>query len=248
MIANYQPYGNYYDGFEYFCPWVRCRSKAHYPSNTTAEMALSARNQFTGRVTKITRGDVVGQVVVDIGCGNSISSVITTASIDQLRLRVGSQVRVVVKSTSVMIMSSSSNMASNSNNMMPDSNKMMPNSNNMIPNFNNMIPNSNKMMPNSNKMMPNSNNTMPNSNKMMPNSNVKSDKEKSKMTLSARNQLKGKVTKITQGDVVSQILVDTGCKNLVSSVITTASLKDLGIKVGSEVKAVIKSTDVMIMK
>ncbi|BAH07489.1 hypothetical protein CKR_2438 [Clostridium kluyveri NBRC 12016] len=68
------------------------------------------------------------------------------------------------------------------------------------------------------------------------------------MTLSARNQLKGKVTKITQGDVVSQILVDTGCKNLVSSVITTASLKDLEIKVGSEVKAVIKSTDAMIMK
>lgn len=241
MIANYQPYGNYYDGFEYFCPWVRYSSKAHYPSNTTAEMALSARNQFAGRVTKITKGDVVGQVVVDIGCGNSMSSVITTASIDQLRLRVGSQVRVIVKSTSVMIMSSSSNMASNSNNMMPDSNKMMPNSNNMMPNSNNM-------MPNSNNMMPNSNNMMPNSNKMMPNSNVKSDKEKSKMTLSARNQLKGKVTKITKGDVVSQILVDTGCKNLVSSVITTASLKDLGIKVGSEVKAVIKSTDVMIMK
>ena len=233
MIANYQPYENYYNNFQYFCPWVRYRSKSHHSSNTTTKMALSARNQFIGKISKIIKGTVVGQVVVDIGCGNSMSSVITTASIEELGLRVGLRVRVIVKSTSVMIMNSSSNMASNSNNMMPDSNNMMPNSNNMTPNSNNIMPNSNNMMPNSSNMMPNS--------------NAKSDKQKTKMTLSARNQLKGKVTKITQGDVVSQVIIDIGCKNSVSSVITTASLKDLGIRVGSNVKAVIKSTDVMIM-
>ena len=233
MIANYQPYENYYNNFQYFCPWVRYRSKSHHSSNTTTEMALSARNQFIGKISKIIKGTVVGQVVVDIGCGNSMSSVITTASIEELGLRVGLRVRVIVKSTSVMIMDSSSNMASNSNNMMPDSNNMMPNSNNMTPNSNNIMPNSNNMMPNSSNMMPNS--------------NAKSDKQKTKMTLSARNQLKGKVTKITQGDVVSQVIIDIGCKNSVSSVITTASLKNLGIRVGSNVKAVIKSTDVMIM-
>ncbi|WP_368488216.1 molybdopterin-binding protein [Clostridium sp. BJN0013] len=226
MIDNCRAGQNYYDGLEYFCPWVRYHPNAYYPPNVTAEMALSARNQFKGRVVKINKGDVVGQVLIDIGCGNSISSVITTASIRDLRLSVGSQVRAIVKSTNVMIMDSSSNMTPNSN--------IMPNPSNKMPNSNNIMPNSNKLMPNSNKLMPNS--------------NVKSDKEKSKMALSARNQLKGKVTKITQGDVVSQVLIDIGCRNSVSSVITTTSLKDLGIKLGSEVKAVIKSTDVMIMK
>ncbi|WP_333887469.1 TOBE domain-containing protein, partial [Clostridium sp.] len=168
MIANYQPYENYYNNFQYFCPWVRYRSKSHHSSNTTTEMALSARNQFIGKISKIIKGTVVGQVVVDIGCGNSMSSVITTASIEELGLRVGLRVRVIVKSTSVMIMNSSSNMASNSNNMMPDSNNMMPNSNNMTPNSNNIMPNSNNMMPNSSNMMPNSSNMMPNSSNMMP--------------------------------------------------------------------------------
>ncbi|WP_333861132.1 TOBE domain-containing protein, partial [Clostridium sp.] len=170
MIANYQPYENYYNNFQYFCPWVRYRSKSHHSSNTTTKMALSARNQFIGKISKIIKGTVVGQVVVDIGCGNSMSSVITTASIEELGLRVGLRVRVIVKSTSVMIMNSSSNMASNSNNMMPDSNNMMPNSNNMTPNSNNIMPNSNNMTPNSNNIMPNSNNMMPNSSNMMPNS------------------------------------------------------------------------------
>lgn len=65
--------------------------------------------------------------------------------------------------------------------------------------------------------------------------------------LSARNQLKGTVSKITEGAVNSIVEVDIGCGHKVTSVITMASLKDLGIRVGSPVTAIIKSSDVILM-
>ncbi|MBV4419852.1 TOBE domain-containing protein [Clostridium tyrobutyricum] len=65
---------------------------------------LSARNQFGGRIVELNEGDVVGRVTVDIGCRNIASSVITSASISQLGLKVGSTVKVVIKSTDVMLM------------------------------------------------------------------------------------------------------------------------------------------------
>ena len=62
-------------------------------------MELSARNQFKGRVTSITRGGVVAEVVVDIGHGNEIVSVITNGSAERLNLKVGSEVTAVIKAT-----------------------------------------------------------------------------------------------------------------------------------------------------
>lgn len=74
------------------------------PSNANHEMKLSARNQFKGKVIKVKEGDVLGQVLVDIGCGNLMSSVITTDSVHELGIKVGSDVKAVVKSTEVMLM------------------------------------------------------------------------------------------------------------------------------------------------
>lgn len=65
--------------------------------------------------------------------------------------------------------------------------------------------------------------------------------------LSARNQLRGTVIKVTEGAVNSIVEVDIGCGHKVTSVITMASLKDLGIRVGSTVTAIIKSSDVILM-
>jgi molybdopterin-binding protein len=66
-------------------------------------MELSARNQFKGRVTSITRGGVVAEVVVDIGHGNEIVSVITNGSIERLNLQVGSEVTAIIKATEVIL-------------------------------------------------------------------------------------------------------------------------------------------------
>lgn len=74
--------------------------------NSTKEAisGFSARNQFPGTVTQVTKGDVVGEVAVDIGCGDIASAIITTTSINNLGLKAGSKVIVVVKATEVMIM------------------------------------------------------------------------------------------------------------------------------------------------
>ena len=73
--------------------------------------------------------------------------------------------------------------------------------------------------------------------------------ERSAMSISAinvRNQFRGKVKEIIEGSVVSEIDVETPAGLIVTSVITTRSVKDLGLVVGKEVIALVKSTEVSI--
>jgi molybdopterin-binding protein len=64
---------------------------------------LSARNQLRGTVVAI-RGDaVLSEVVVRLGDGQEITSVITRRSVEQLGLRRGQDVVAVIKSTEVML-------------------------------------------------------------------------------------------------------------------------------------------------
>ncbi len=65
-------------------------------------MALSARNQLSGTIEEIQLGDIMAHVVVKVG-ENLIESVITRTSAEELKLKKGDSVRVVVKSTEVMI-------------------------------------------------------------------------------------------------------------------------------------------------
>jgi molybdopterin-binding protein len=65
-------------------------------------MALSARNQLRGRITKITLGDIMAHVVVKVG-KNTIESVITRRSAESMKLEKGDTVEVVIKSTEVML-------------------------------------------------------------------------------------------------------------------------------------------------
>jgi molybdopterin-binding protein len=65
-------------------------------------MALSARNQLPGKIKEIHIGDIMAHVVVKVG-DNLIESVITRNSAEELKLKKGDKVRVVVKSTEVMI-------------------------------------------------------------------------------------------------------------------------------------------------
>ena len=48
------------------------------------------------------------------------------------------------------------------------------------------------------------------------------------MKLSARNQFKGKVVEIKEGAVNGTVKIDIGGGNIISSVITMASIKELG--------------------
>jgi molybdopterin-binding protein len=67
------------------------------------------------------------------------------------------------------------------------------------------------------------------------------------MALSARNQLQGTIEELKVGDIMAHVVVRVG-DNLIESVITRASAEALGLKRGDRVRAVIKSTEVMIQK
>jgi molybdopterin-binding protein len=66
------------------------------------------------------------------------------------------------------------------------------------------------------------------------------------MKLSARNVLKGKVVKVTQGAVNSEIILEVAPGLQVVSIITRQSAETLGLAEGSEAYAVIKASNVMI--
>jgi molybdopterin-binding protein len=66
------------------------------------------------------------------------------------------------------------------------------------------------------------------------------------MKISARNQIRGKVTAIKEGAVEAQVTLDIGGGQTVVSVITMDSVANLGLKVGSEAIAIIKADSVML--
>ncbi|MDR2678720.1 MAG: TOBE domain-containing protein [Zoogloeaceae bacterium] len=65
--------------------------------------------------------------------------------------------------------------------------------------------------------------------------------------INARNQFRGAIKEIISGPVVSEIAVETP-SGVITSVITTRSVKELDLQVGSDVLAFVKSTDVAIAK
>ena len=66
------------------------------------------------------------------------------------------------------------------------------------------------------------------------------------MKLSARNVLKGKVVDVDRGQVTAIVRVDIGGGNIVTSSVTLAAVKDLGLKKGSQVSAIIKASEVLL--
>ena len=64
--------------------------------------------------------------------------------------------------------------------------------------------------------------------------------------INVRNQFRGTIKEVIEGPVVSEVDVQTPSGLIVTSVITTRSVKELGLVVGKEVIALVKSTEVSI--
>ena len=65
------------------------------------------------------------------------------------------------------------------------------------------------------------------------------------MKISARNVLEGTVKEVKKGVTTSHVLIDVK-GSIITSSITNESVDELGLKAGSKVKAIIKSSDVMV--
>lgn len=68
------------------------------------------------------------------------------------------------------------------------------------------------------------------------------------MAISARNGLKGKVEEVKLGTVMASIKIKVEEPDTITAVITRESAEELGLTEGDEVKAIVKSTEVMIAK
>jgi molybdate transport system regulatory protein len=68
------------------------------------------------------------------------------------------------------------------------------------------------------------------------------------LKLSARNQFKGKVVTVEKGVITAKVKVQVTMPVTITAVITKDAVEDLDIKVGDEVEAIVKSTEVMIAK
>ena len=66
-------------------------------------MRLSARNQIKGTVADVKKGATTAHVRVDIGGGVIVTSSITNDAVDELSIKAGVKVTVVVKASDVMI-------------------------------------------------------------------------------------------------------------------------------------------------
>jgi molybdopterin-binding protein len=66
------------------------------------------------------------------------------------------------------------------------------------------------------------------------------------LRLSARNQLAGTVVSVKKGVVTAEVVVRLAGGDEIVSVITLSSVNSLGLKEGAKVKAIVKSTEVMI--
>ncbi len=66
-------------------------------------MKLSARNQLSATVRKVTEGAVMSEVVVEVDGGHEVVAAITAESARRLGLSAGKRVTVVIKSTEVML-------------------------------------------------------------------------------------------------------------------------------------------------
>ena len=66
-------------------------------------MRISARNQIRGTVVDLKKGATTAHVRVDIGNGQIVTSSITNEAVDELGIKSGGKVIVVIKASDVMI-------------------------------------------------------------------------------------------------------------------------------------------------
>jgi molybdopterin-binding protein len=66
-------------------------------------MKLSARNQFSGTVTAITKGPVSTEVTISVAPRVEVVAVISTTSAEALGLEIGKPAHVLIKANNVIV-------------------------------------------------------------------------------------------------------------------------------------------------
>lgn len=68
------------------------------------------------------------------------------------------------------------------------------------------------------------------------------------MKISARNHLRGKVTVVEKDGVMALVKIKVTEPAMITALVSREAVEELGVKVGDEIEAVVKATEVMIAK
>ena len=140
------------------------------------QLRSSARNQYRGRVSRLSRGGVNSEVTVKITDSVELVAVITNDSRKAMGLKKGSEVIALIKSSWILLSSDVG------------------------------------------------------------------------LKTSARNQLTGTVSKISKGEVNSEVVLDLGEGKTLCAVITNPSVRELKLKKGAAACALFKASSVILMR
>jgi molybdate transport system regulatory protein len=138
-------------------------------------MKSSARNQFFGKVTAIRGGSVNAEVEISLNGEDKIAAVITHESLENLGLKIGSEVWALVKASWVILST-----------------------------------------------------------------------EDSDFKISVRNRLRGTVSRLTKGQVNSDVVLMLAGGNTVSAIVTNDSIEHMGLEVGAKACALFKASSVIL--
>lgn len=138
-------------------------------------MKSSARNQFFGKVTAIRGGSVNAEVELSLNGEDKIAAIITHESLENLDLKIGSEVWALIKASWVIITTGDSD-----------------------------------------------------------------------FKLSVRNRLCGTVTRVTKGQVNSDVVLTLTGGNTVSAIVTNDSIEQMGLQEGAKACAVFKASSVIL--
>ncbi|MES2933448.1 MAG: TOBE domain-containing protein, partial [Pseudomonadota bacterium] len=141
-------------------------------------MKTSARNQFLGKVSKLSRGAVNDEVELDVVGGQKIVAIITHDSSESLGLQVGAEAFALIKASSIII--------------------------------------------------------------------VADGDDNDGTRFSARNQLRGTISRIVPGAVNTEVVIDLPNGGAIASIITNESAQTMGLAVGAAASAIFKASSVIV--
>jgi molybdate transport system regulatory protein len=67
-------------------------------------MKIGARNQLTGTITEVKRGTLMAEVKLEIRASSKMASVMTIESLDDMGVKPGDEVEVIVKAVHVLLL------------------------------------------------------------------------------------------------------------------------------------------------
>ena len=211
---------------------------------STNPNGLSARNKLNGKVAAINEGAVNTVVKVELEGGQVISSAITCEAVKELGLTVGADVTAIVKSTSVMISTPEIGLSARNKfaGKVKEINEGAVNSVVKIELPKGQVVTSTitkEALADLELAVGADATAVIKATSVMISTNPNG--------LSARNKLNGKVVTINEGKVNDVVKVELEGGEVISSTITCEAVKELGLAVGTDVTAIVKATEVMVM-